>query len=168
MHHKLTVLFFALGLANLFHGNDLLRLSQSCKTDSDQIRIEIANGFQIYISEISQEISRISQDWNDPRNVEAQKSALISSFVTFVKRFNIPIKNIGKFELDKIPTYLNKKLKTKKLPNTSHSLRNHNFMDNLYYTSKATCTKCNQAFWGIGFQGLVCQSICLHILLFYK
>jgi len=141
----------------LFHGNDFLRLSHSFKADSDQMRIEIANGFQMYISEISQDISRISQDWNDPRSIESQKSALISSFVTFVKRFNIPIKMIGKFELDKIPTYLNKKIKTKKTPNSS--TRNHNFVDNLYYNSKSTCSKCNQAFWGIGFQGLVCQSI---------
>jgi len=110
----------------------------------------------MYISEISQDISRISQDWNDPRSIESQKSALISSFVTFVKRFNIPIKMIGKFELDKIPTYLNKKIKTKKTPNSS--TRNHNFVDNLYYNSKSTCSKCNQSFWGIGFQGLVCQS----------
>jgi hypothetical protein len=63
---------------------------------------------------------------------------------------------IGKFDLDKIPTYLNKKIKTKKTPNSS--TRNHNFVDNLYYNSKSTCSKCNQAFWGIGFQGLVCQS----------
>ena len=112
----------------------------------------------MYIAEISQEISRISQDWNDPRSVEAQKSALISSFVTFVKRFNLPIKSIGKFELDKIPTYLSKKIKTKKIPPSSYSTRNHNFVDNLYLTSKLTCSKCNQAFWGIGFQGLICQS----------
>ena len=112
----------------------------------------------MYITEISQDIQRISQDWNDPRSIEAQKSALISSFVTFTKRYNLPIKTIGKFELDKIPTYLSKKIKTKKMTSTNHSARNHNFADYLFLSSRTTCLKCNQAFWGIGSQGLICQS----------
>jgi hypothetical protein len=149
-----------LGLANLFHSTELLRLSQSFKPESvlsDQMKTAITDGFQSYITEITADISRISQDWNDPRSIEAQKSALISSFVTFVKRFNLPVKSIGKFDLDKIPTYLSKKIKTKKLPNSAHSARNHHFVDNLTLSSKLTCSKCAQAFWGIGFQGLICQ-----------
>ena len=123
------------------------------------MRMYIADGFQVYINELGQDIQRISLDWNiESRSIDSQKSALISSFVTFVKRFNLPIKYIGKMELDKIPTYLSKKIKTKKMPGTSHSMRNHTFVDNLYLSSRVTCQKCNQAFWGIGFQGLICQS----------
>jgi len=119
--------------------------------------VSLVGLFPEYINEISNEIHRISSnDWNDPRNQEAVSSALISSFCTYAKRFNLPIKHIGKIDIEKIPTFNNKKfMKIKKVSgNTAHG---HNFVECSYMNTRTTCLKCKQAFWGIGNQGLICQ-----------
>lgn len=125
------------------------------KNEPDNYRASIADSFHRYLNDIQNDIARISVDWNDIRTVESQASALISSFVTFIKKFNLPIKYIGKYELDKVPTFINKKFKLKKSPVTS--VRGHNFADS-FVSVKSTCLKCGLPFWGIGYQGLICQS----------
>ena len=76
--------------------------------------------------------------------------------MTCYKRYAVNPKHITtKIDLDKIPTLLNKKIKTKK-PQTV-SIRNHQFIETLL-PIKSTCYKCSLPFWGIGYQGLYCQS----------
>jgi hypothetical protein len=143
----------------LFHGNDLLKQSQSLKNDLDLMRTVLAESFQPYVADISRDICRVFNDWNEvPRYPEANLSALISAFSTFVKKFSLPIKHIGKIELDKIPMFVNKKSKMKKYSSSNQSSRGHSFVENQFLSSKAVCCKCNQAFWGVGTQGLICQS----------
>lgn len=145
-----------LGLANLFQGgSEFLRLYQQNKTDSDQIRSSILNLFANYIGEITSEVSRLSADWNDARAHEALSIALISSFCTYVKRYNLPLKHLGKIDIDKVPTFVNKKFKIKKTHNST--ARGHNFIEFLFPNCKSLCVKCKQPFWGIGNQGLICQ-----------
>jgi hypothetical protein len=117
----------------------------------------IADLFDPYLNDIKQDISRVSIDWNDIRSNEALASALICSFSTYIKRFNLPIKQIGKFEIEKIPSFVNKKSKIKK--NTSITIRGHTFVDCTVSSSHIVCGKCNLSFWGIGYQGLICQSM---------
>ena len=118
------------------------------------MKSSIADALHLYINELSKDIQRISVDWNGSN--EAQLSALISSFATFVKRFNLPIKQIGKIDMEKIPTFLNKKAKLKK--NSSSSTRGHSFIDCSFLNPKLVCAKCGYLFWGIGYQGIICQS----------
>ncbi len=59
-------------------------------------------------------------------------------------------------ELDKFPTFVNKKFKNKKQQGNAN--KNHNFFDHSFPV-KTLCYKCNFPFWGIGCQGLQCQSI---------
>jgi len=145
-------------LANLFQGGgEFLRLYQQNKADSDQMRASLISLFHDYINEIANDIQRISSnDWNDPRNQEAPLSALISSFCTYAKRYSLPIKQIGKIDIEKIPTFNNKKfMKIKKMPgNTAHG---HNFVECSFTNTRTICLKCKQAFWGIGNQGLICH-----------
>ena len=139
-----------------YGGSDLIKHYQNAKNESEHFRVYIADSFQRYVNDISNEIGRISSDWNDIRSSESQLSALISSFVTYVKRFNIPIKHIGKHELDKIPTFLNKKSKNNK-KNPVIPARGHNFVES-FISVKSTCLKCGLPFWGINCQGYICQS----------
>jgi hypothetical protein len=143
------------GLANLFHGNELMRLSQQYKTDSDVMRNSIVDSFHPYLNDLGKDISRINSDWNDPRTQEALISALTSSFATLIKRYNLPIKHIGKYDVEKIPMFMQKKSKLKK--SSSNSSRGHNFLDNFFISSKSLCHKCSLPFWGIGYQGVSCQ-----------
>ncbi len=134
----------------------MIKLSQTYKYDSDLIRSTIAESFHMYVIEITKEINKICLDWNDiPKHQEAYLSGLICSFATFIKKFNIPIKYIGKFELDKIPMFVNRKSKIKKF---SSNNRGHNFIEYQFVSPKSLCAKCNQPFWGICSQGLFCQS----------
>jgi hypothetical protein len=142
------------GLANLFHGNDLLKLTQMNKNDFDSMKVSIAEALHLYIGELGKDIHRVTGDWNGPS--DAHISALVSSFATFVKRFNLPVKQIGKVDLDKIPTFVNKKPKLKK--SSSNSTRGHSFIDCSFLNPKLVCAKCGYSFWGIGFQGIICQS----------
>ena len=98
----------------------------------------------------------MTNDWNDPRNQEAHLSAMISSFCTYVRRYNLPLKNIGKVDIDKIPAFVCKKHKVKKISNNTP--RGHNFSEYICTNPKIICNKCKQQFWGIGNQGLICQS----------
>jgi hypothetical protein len=140
----------------LFHGNDLIKLSQTQKNEWDLIRNTLAESFHMYISEIAKEINKICLDWNDiPKHQEAYLSGLICSFATFIKKFNIPIKYIGKIELEKIPMFVNRKSKIKKL---SSNNRGHSFVEYQFISPKSLCAKCNQPFWGISSQGFLCQS----------
>ena len=153
----LIKIYFRIGLANLFQGGgEFLKLYQQNKNETDQMRSSLVGIFQDYINEISADINRISSDWNDSRVHEAQTSALISSFCTYLKRYNLPLKHIGKLDTDKVPTFMSKKFKIKKTP--GNSVRGHNFVEFLYTSSKSTCFKCKQSFWGIGNQGLICHS----------
>lgn len=120
------------------------------------MRAALAEGFQVYVNELSHDLAKKDVEWNDPRNTDAQRTALLCLFATFCKRYNIPVKAIGRTDIDKIPTYLNKKLKSKKP--LSCSSRNHYFVENIFSSSKLTCVRCNQPFWGIGYQGYICQS----------
>lgn len=120
------------------------------------MRNNIVDALNLYVNELGKEVNRISNDWNDTKLTESQQSALISSFVTFVKQHNLPIKHIGKFDIDKIPMFFNKKPKLKK--SSCSSSRGHNFTDHCFLTVKAVCSKCQHPFWGIGYQGLICQS----------
>lgn len=147
---------FLKGLANLFQGSEMLKLTQVHKSDFETVKNTILEGFNTYISEIAKDIVKINGDWNGVGEL-GQQSALISSFVTFVKRLNLPLKLIGKLELEKIPVFISKKSKTKKPSN--HTVRGHNFTDYSFLSVRAVCSKCNQPFWGIGYQGLICQSI---------
>ncbi len=65
------------------------------------------------------------------------------------------MKNYLKIDFEKIPIFNNKKIKMKKNP--SENFRGHVFME-MQMPVKSYCTKCNLPFWGIGFQGLICQS----------
>lgn len=82
------------------------------------------------------------------------RSALSSCLATFLKRYASNIK-IGKYDLDKFPTFLNKK-KSKKQP--EKLAKNHSFFEKSF-PIKSICSKCNLPFWGIGFQGYQCQSM---------
>ena len=142
-----------MGLANLFHGNDLLKMTQMNKNDFDSMKASIADALHLYINEMGREIGRVCVDWNGSN--DPHLSALISSFVTFTKRFGLPIKQIGKIDVEKIPTFVNKKAKLKK--NSSSSTRGHSFIDCSFLNPKLVCAKCNYSFWGIGYQGIICQ-----------
>jgi hypothetical protein len=121
------------------------------------MKAAICEELHLYVNELARDVQRVSGDWNGP--TDAHISALISSFVTFVKRLNLPIKHIGKVDLDKIPTFVNKKPKLKK--SSSSSTRSHSFIDCSFLNPKLVCFKCNCPFWGIGYQGIICQSKCL-------
>ena len=142
---------------SLFPGSDLLKMStQINKNDFDSVRPAIADSLHSYVNDLGKEIQRVSVDWNS--SADATLSALICSFVTFIKRFNLPIKQIGKLELEKIPTFVNKKPpKLKKY--SSSSQRGHSFIDCSFLNPKLVCAKCNYSFWGIGYQGIICQSM---------
>lgn len=119
------------------------------------MRNSIIESFHPYLNDLGKEISRINSDWNDVRTPEALISALISSFATLIKRYNLPIKHIGKYDVEKIPMFMQKKSKIKK--NSSNSSRGHTFLDNFFISSKSLCSKCSLPFWGIGYQGVMCQ-----------
>ncbi len=89
------------------------------------------------------------------------RSALSSCLATFLKRYASNIK-IGKYDLDKFPTFLNKK-KSKKQP--EKLAKGHSFFEKAF-PIKSVCAKCNYPFWGIGLQGYQCQSIILNSLSF--
>lgn len=146
-----------MGLANLFQGGELAKACYLYKNDSDQVRQALANLFINYLQELVRlnDLNRISTDWNDSRLQEAQCSALLSSFATYIKRFNIPIKYLARYELEKIPSFVNRKFKPKKQSATS--LRGHSFIEFSSACTRILCSKCKQAFWGIGNQGLICQ-----------
>ncbi len=146
-----------MGLANLFQGGELAKACYLYKNDSDQVRQALANLFINYLQELVRlnDLNRISTDWNDSRLQEAQCSALLSSFATYIKRYNIPIKYLARYELEKIPSFVNRKFKPKKQSATS--LRGHSFIEFSSACTRISCSKCKQAFWGIGNQGLICQ-----------
>src|SRR5690606_1695270 len=102
-----------LGLANLIYGNDLLKLTQANaakpSTDLEGMKACIADALHLYVNELGKDVQRVSVDWNGPHDAHA--SALICSFVTLVKRFALPIKQIGKVDVEKVPTFVNKKTK---------------------------------------------------------
>ncbi len=151
-------------MANLFHGSDLLKITQINKNDFDSMRSALADSLQMYVSELAKEIAHVCVDWNS--STDAILSAYICSFVTFLKRYNLPIKQIGKVELEKIPTFINKK--PPKLKKTSSSSqRGHNFIDCSFLNPKLVCAKCNCSFWGIGYQGIICQSKDISLLFLY-
>jgi hypothetical protein len=143
-------------LANLFQGGGELLKLQLTKNELEHSRQAIVELFQRYLNEIAIDLIKLISDWNDPRQQESQASALICCFVTYTKRYNLPIKQLGKYETEKIPTFMSKKPKNKK--NSVISLRGHNFVDYSFLSSKSQCVKCNIPFWGIGNQGLICQS----------
>jgi hypothetical protein len=152
------------GLANLFHGNDLLKSTQAAihKNDFEQMKASILEGFYLHVNDMGKELTKMNGEWNATGEL-GQQSALISSFVTFVRKLNLPLKSLGKLEIEKIPVFVNKKSKTKKPAN--HSVRGHNFTEYSFLTVKPVCSKCNMPFWGIGYQGLICQS---KILVIFK
>ncbi len=82
------------------------------------------------------------------------RSALTSCLATFLKRYAGNVK-LGKYELDKYPTFVNKKYKVKKQP--EKLAKGHSFFEQ-QFSIKTICTKCNFPFWGIGSQGYQCQS----------
>lgn len=133
-----------------------MRLNQIHKNDFDSMKASIVDGLQTYMNELSKDLVKLNNEWNGSIDT-AHLSALISSFASFAKRLGLPIKQIGKYDLDKIPMFVNKKLKLKK--NSSSSMRGHNFSDCSFLTLKSSCCKCNLPFWGIGYQGLMCQSM---------
>ncbi|CAF0826197.1 unnamed protein product [Brachionus calyciflorus] len=141
-----------MGLANLFHGNDL-KLSIN-KNDFESMKPIINEGLMSFIATLGNEINKINNEWNGSHD-SAHISAMISSFVTFAKKLGLPIKQIGKFDIDKIPTFVSKKIKLKK--NSSYSIRGHSLIDCSFLTVRSVCCRCNQPFWGIGHQGLICQ-----------
>lgn len=130
-------------------------MNQVHKNDFDNMKVQIVDVFNKHTMDLGRDVLRLNNEWNGS-NETAHLSALISSFATFVKRLGLPLKQIGKCDLDKIPMFLNKKLKLKK--NSSCSVRGHNFVDCYFSSVKAICSRCNQPFWGIGHQGLICQS----------
>lgn len=162
------------GLANLFQsGSDLLLKSSlstyqqpsvsssfsTNKSDQESIKQGILDSFQQYLTEIGKEIqTRIGSEWNGPVET-AQQSALISSFITFARRLNLPLKQIGKVDIDKIPSFVSKKVKgSKKAVAGQSSVKGHCFIDCAFLSVRSVCVKCSLPFWGIGYQGMICQS----------
>ena len=143
------------GLANLFQG-ELSKLSQQHKNDSEHMRLL----FHSYLVELGAEANRVL-DWNG--GAESQKAALIICFASFAKRYSLP-KQIGKVDLEKLPTFVNKKLKLKKA--SPITCRSHVFVELLETSSRATCLVCIKPFWGIGYQGFVCQSKLIEMIFY--
>lgn len=143
-----------LGLVNLFQGGLINEITRS--KDTEQIKLYLANLFANYLNELNKttDLYRMSNDWNDSRLQESQTSALICSFATYLKRYSIPVKQIAKFDCDKIPVFVNRKNKPKK---QVINQRGHNLVDYLSSSTKTVCAKCKLPFWGIGNQALVCQ-----------
>lgn len=80
--------------------------------------------------------------------------------MTFLKRYVTGMKSISKYDLDKFPSFNNKKVKVKKLP--EKMTKGHSFFEQIF-ALKTVCFKCNLPFWGIGTQGLQCQSKFIHV-----
>lgn len=178
-----------LGLANLFqNGSELFqkpplpsssinhstsvssttgvnKLSTASTNDHpDHMKAAVLEWFQSYIGELAKDIhTKIGSEWNGTGE-QAQLSALTSSFVTFVRRLNLPLKQVGKLDIDKIPVFVSvKKMKSgkSKLSSSSASqisLKSHSFVDCAFLSVRTVCVKCGQPFWGIGYQGMICQS----------
>ena len=125
------------------------------KNDFDSNRSCMVAILDKYPEELGKNLVKINNEWNGPKDT-ALISALASSLATFIKRFGLPVKQIGKYEIDKIPIFFNKKLKLKK--NSTYSVRGHSLIDSVFFLKKSLCCRCNQPFWGIGYQGLTCQS----------
>lgn len=142
------------GLANMFQANEILKLTQMNKSDADTMKCAVADALGFYTNGVARDLQRISQDWNGPN--ESTQSALICSFATFVKRYSLPIRKFGQVEMEKVPTFVNKKPKLKK--SSSSSSRGHSFIDCSFFNPKLVCAKCQHPFWGIGYQGVICQS----------
>ncbi|RNA21970.1 Rho guanine nucleotide exchange factor 12, partial [Brachionus plicatilis] len=148
-----------IGLASLFHGNDLSKMSVSIdKNDFDSAKSYIVANLANFVEELGKNLVKINNEWNGPRDT-AHISALTSSLATFIKRFNLPVKQIGKYDIDKIPIFFNKKLKAKK--NSTYSVRGHSLIDSVFFLKRSVCFRCSQPFWGIGYQGLACQMVIL-------
>lgn len=132
-----------------------------CETDS--MRHAIVESLQAYVGELARDIqTRMGggAEWNGAMGESACTSALASAFVTYARRLQLPLKQIGKLDVDKIPTFVSKKAKgaAKKVA-TQSSVRGHGFVDCAFLSVRAVCVRCGQPFWGIGYQGMICQSI---------
>lgn len=138
-------------------------LTSSFKNDTpDQMKAAVLDWFQVYIGELAKDIqTKIGSEWNG--GVEsAQASALTSCFITFVRRLNLPLKQVGKVDIDKIPVFVmsKKAAKSGKKPSTSQiTVKGHCFVDCAFLSVRSVCVKCSMPFWGIGYQGMICQSM---------
>lgn len=130
----------------------------SNKNDMDSMKQAVLELFQFYIADLSKEIqNKIGSEWN-ATGESALQSALVSAFVTFTRRLNLPLKQLGKLDVDKIPIFVSKKVKSIKKSANQSNIKGHCFVDCSFLSVKSTCLKCGQPFWGIGYQGMICQS----------
>ena len=141
------------GLANLFQGELSKMSGQQNKSEVEQMRALLQN----HLTEVGTE-ANLLPEWNSG-GMEAQRTAMVVAFASFIKRYNIPVKQLGKFELEKISTFVSKKLKLKKT--SPIACRSHVFVELLETSSRSTCLICSKPFWGVAYHGLVCQSISL-------